>query len=293
MSPSEKSEMLAVDESFVSDFAQAERIKEQGTQKHSQKLSVKLDFAQESATSNTSAAHPHVLFFPLHYEAGYAYPLLVWLHGCGGDERQVMRVMPKLSMRNYVAVAPQGFPQVPEKENCCSTTQASSNVWNSLDVTSIINGSVRPKVQFDWTETDEALSEAEQRIFDCITVAKKRANIASDRVFLAGFGSGGTLAMRLGLLYPESFGGVASLGGNFPKAQNVMNRWTATRDLAVFLGFGQNSTTFSPNDACQVLKLLHTAGIPTISREYACGQELVPQMLQDLNHWMMNLVCGS
>ena len=46
------------------------------------------------------------LFVPLHYEPNYAYPLIVWLHGAQDDERQLKRVMPFISLRNYVAVAP-------------------------------------------------------------------------------------------------------------------------------------------------------------------------------------------
>ena len=51
----------------------------------------------------------YALFAPLHYESGYAYPLIVWLHGRGNDERQLLRIMPQVSMRNYVAVAPRGL----------------------------------------------------------------------------------------------------------------------------------------------------------------------------------------
>lgn len=263
-----------------------------------QQLALKLDFSRLSSVAETSTSQPHVLFYPLHYEPNYAYPLLVWLHGCGGDERQIMRIMPKLSLRNYVAVAPRGFSVdewggLDSQHNGNGEASASANIWNSLDVSSILQEKARQKTQYDWFETESCLSAAEQRIFDCIALTKKQANISSRRVFLAGFGSGGTMALRLGLLYPEAFAGVASLGGVFPQAKNAMNRWTATRDLAVFLGFGQQSDVFSPDEACHTLELLHTAGLPTAAREYPCGQELVPQMLQDLNHWIMNLVCGG
>src|SRR5688500_4430662 len=57
---------------------------------------------------------PHALFAPLHYEPNYAYPLLVWLHGPNDDERQLQRIMPLLSLRNYVAVGPRGtMPALP------------------------------------------------------------------------------------------------------------------------------------------------------------------------------------
>src|SRR4051794_19841644 len=48
------------------------------------------------------------VFAPLHYESNYAYPLLVWLHGPGDDESQLKRIMPLISMRNYVGVGPRG-----------------------------------------------------------------------------------------------------------------------------------------------------------------------------------------
>src|SRR4051812_48611222 len=62
---------------------------------------------------SASECGQHVLFAPLHYEANYGYPLLVWLHGGGDSERQLRRIMPHISLRNYVAVAPRGTLNVP------------------------------------------------------------------------------------------------------------------------------------------------------------------------------------
>ena len=58
----------------------------------------------EPAVVHEETGDSHCLFTPLHYERNYAYPLIVWLHGPGDDERQVTRVMPLVSMRNYVGV---------------------------------------------------------------------------------------------------------------------------------------------------------------------------------------------
>ena len=73
----------------------------------------KLDspFQVDSASFSTSLLDfPHALFAPLHYASGYAYPLIVWLHGSGSDERQLQRIMPLVSMQNYVAVARAASP---------------------------------------------------------------------------------------------------------------------------------------------------------------------------------------
>jgi phospholipase/carboxylesterase len=243
-----------------------------------ERLTLELDFARIAHQSNTtSQSHPHVLFSPIHYEPGYAYPLLVWLHGSGSDERQVMRVMPEISMRNYIAVAPRGLPLTSEPHR----------PTNNFDVYSILRS--HTKEHYDWLDTDEKLAEIEQRVFDCIAIAKERCHIASDRIFLAGFGNGGTMALRLALLYPENFAGAASLDGAFPKDKRILHRWEDARLLSVFLAVGQG-TDVSAESVCQVLELLHTAGIAIKFREYA-NNGLTPTMLQDLNRWIMDIVC--
>ena len=45
------------------------------------------------------------LFVPMHYEPNYSYPLIVWLHGDGRDQNEMLKYMPSVSTRNYVALA--------------------------------------------------------------------------------------------------------------------------------------------------------------------------------------------
>src|SRR5215470_14573430 len=47
-------------------------------------------------------------FLPTGYEPNYPYPLLVFFHGHGGSEEQVMRLAPRLSRRNYVCIGLRG-----------------------------------------------------------------------------------------------------------------------------------------------------------------------------------------
>src|SRR3954449_13229207 len=76
------------------------------THKHSQTL---INRTRRLATSQDDLAY--ATFAPIHYEKRYAYPLLVWLHGDAGSERELRQVIPQVSMRNYVAVAPRGSRQ--------------------------------------------------------------------------------------------------------------------------------------------------------------------------------------
>jgi phospholipase/carboxylesterase len=209
----------------------------------------------------------HTLFAPLHYEPGYAYPLIVWLHGQGNDERQLQRIMPLISMRNYVAVAPRGLvvpsPEKPEKE------------------------------VYGWLQADEYIAQSEQRIFDAIEMATQKLHIAPRRIFLAGFGCGGTMAFRAAMNHPEHFAGVISLCGAFPSGRTPFSNLAAVRRLGVFLITGRSSEAYSAEEVCENLRLFHTAGLSLTLRQYPCGHELTPQMLSDIDRWIIEQITAS
>src|ERR1700758_3249550 len=56
-------------------------------------------------------AMPVRTFLPTGDEPGYAYPLLVFFHGHGGNEEQILRLAPRLSRRNYISIGLRG-PQL-------------------------------------------------------------------------------------------------------------------------------------------------------------------------------------
>src|SRR4051812_9913056 len=61
-------------------------------------------------TSEVAAPHawPFRTFLPRGYEPSYPYPLIVFLHGQGSSEEQILRLAPRLSRRNYICIAPRG-----------------------------------------------------------------------------------------------------------------------------------------------------------------------------------------
>ncbi len=221
--------------------------------------------ASLSARSDSrSCDFPHAFFAPLHYEPKYAYPLIVWLHGPSDSERQLMRIMPLVSMRNFVAAAPRGFL-------VSSPDQAEKDCYQ-------------------WQQTDQGAEQAEQRIFSCLEATRQRFNVAADRVFLAGFGCGGTMAFRVALNNPNSFAGVLSFCGRFPAGRNAFGNLAEARRLPVFLAGGRDSGEYSPESVCDDLRLFHTAGLSITLRQYPCGQELSPQMFCDMDRWIIEQI---
>src|SRR6516225_6627961 len=54
-------------------------------------------------------------FLPTGYEPKYPYPLLVFLHGQGGNEEQILRLAPRLSRRNYICIGLRGNRELGER----------------------------------------------------------------------------------------------------------------------------------------------------------------------------------
>jgi phospholipase/carboxylesterase len=207
----------------------------------------------------------HATFAPLHYTPGYAYPLLVWLHGPSCDERQLLRIMPLVSMRNHVGVAPRG------------------TVISAVDA----------PVSYGWSLDEQGLHDAEQRVFDAIENSFCSFNVHPRRVFLAGFDCGGTLAFRLAMNHPYKFAGVISLGGPLPSGGAPLSRLSEARHLGIFLGVGRRSTVYNETRVCENLRLLHTAGMSITLRAYPCGHEIAPQMLTDIDAWIIEQITSG
>jgi phospholipase/carboxylesterase len=207
---------------------------------------------------------PFATYVPLHYEAGYAYPLLVWLHDRAGNERQLSRMMQYVSLRNYVAVAPRG------------TT-----------------ASVQRKGAFYWQQDEDGIEEAESRILNCIAAVSDEYNIHSQRVFVVGCGSGGTMAVRVAWNHPGQFAGVATLGGPLPTRLCPLRRVNDLRRLPCLVASSRKSQNYPERQVCRDLRLMHAAGCTVALRQYPGGDDLTTGMLSDINHWMMELVCGN
>jgi phospholipase/carboxylesterase len=212
----------------------------------------------------TSSRTPHATFAPIHYEAGYAYPLIVWLHSTPGNEQQLRQVMPLVSMRNYVAVAPRGI---------------------SVDR--------RQSGSYRWRQTSDDIEQAAASIEHCVDLAQRRYNIHAKRIFLVGFGSGGTMAVRVAWNDPHRFAGVATIGGPLPTQLCPLRRVNEMRRVPCLLAMARHSTDYPSQRVCNDLRLLHSAGCTVAVRQYSGGDGLSTHMLADLDRWLMELVCGK
>lgn len=200
-------------------------------------------------------------FLPFGYEPNYPYPLIVCLHGEGSSEEQILRLAPRMSRRNYICIAPRG-PHV---------------------LASRAEG--RPTYSWGDGEADDPL--VEDYILRAVEQTRRNLHVHSERIYLAGFREGASIAYRLGLLYPERFAGVIALNGAMPR-RGPRLRLPEVRKLRVLIGHGIANAIVPLSLARQDQRLFYTAGMPVTLRTYPTTHRIHVEMLRDVDRWVQD-----
>ena len=201
------------------------------------------------------------IHLPEHYEARYAYPLVVWFHGDGSSEAELSSIMPSISDRNFIGLA--------------------------------LRGNVAGDAGFSWSTTGEQLDSLLSDVESLVRMMRRQYHIHSERIYVAGFGSGASAAMELILRKPEWFGGAACLCGSFSELQIPSFRLRELRNKRVLLATAASNRTGGVRDVVEAGRLLYSSGMQIGTRVYQeAGAGPSNKMLSDINHWLMDDVCS-
>lgn len=206
---------------------------------------------------------PMLTFLPTGYEPNYAYPLLVFFHNHGGSEKQVMKLAPRVSRRNYLALGLRGPVR---------TTRADGSSG------------------YGW-DGDDIDANLDDYVFGAIDRVMEEYSIHPDRIFLAGVCEGATAAYRMAFRFPERFAGLAAFNGQLPQPGPIM-RLPLVRKLPIFIGHGIANAQIPLTLAQKDHKLLYIAGVDVQFKTYATTHKLHSTMLRDLDRWTMKQVNG-
>ncbi|TWU59099.1 Phospholipase/Carboxylesterase [Rubripirellula tenax] len=203
-------------------------------------------------------------FLPVHYTPSYQYPLVVWLHSDGCNEHQVDQIMPHISLRNHVAVGVRG-------------NRAADSSGH----------------RFDWHDSPAAIGIAHDNIADAADEACDRFSVHSNRIVLAGYGSGGTMAMRIAMRDPRRFAAAISVGGRMPQGAIRNLNQLRNRRLPMLWQWGaknQNYTNAGLKTDCQVAMAI---GANVEIRQYPGEDEMDTVVLADIDRWIMGHVVSN
>jgi phospholipase/carboxylesterase len=200
-------------------------------------------------------------FLPTGYEPNYAYPLLVCFHGHGGSEEQILELAPRLSRRNFICIGLRGPRRMVRRDG---------------------------RHGFAWDSTNPCDAFLEDYVFRAVEQTRRNYHVHSERVYLAGFCEGGAPAYRLGLLFPDRFGGVVALNGAVPRRRGPLFRWPEVRRFPVFIGHGIANARVPLATAREDYRTLFIAGAAVQMSTYPTTHRLHGDMLRDVNRWIID-----
>ncbi len=197
-------------------------------------------------------ALPYLVQLPSEYHPGRAYPVLIVLHQLGEGPKEMLSRFSVLAERHgYILAAP-------------TWARAGQQAYGYS-------------------------AEEHAAVVNVLKDLRRRLQVDSDRVFLAGGGEGGSMAFDVGLSHPDLFAGVLPVSGAL---QVFSQRYSRDRDagnaqnLPFYVVNGTHAGTDMPKDIRKVFEKW-TIGFPSMHVEYnGRGLEWFPAEVPVMFDWM-------
>jgi hypothetical protein len=213
---------------------------------------VEVDRVMAGVPENSPSVKYHVLL-PTEYSHDHTYPMVVALHAVERDPNWELRWWGgtadeplQAQRRGYIVIAP-GY--LDEK--------ATSYTYSP---------------------------QSHYRVLMALRDARKRFNIDSNRVFLAGHGSGGDASFDIGNAHPDLFAGVIPITGQI---QNLAVKiWRNGRDLPWYIVSGQLDRDVFEKNASLINRMLIGHYDVVLSEFVGRGYESFYEEIHQLFDWM-------
>ena len=205
-------------------------------------------------------------FLPSGYEPNYAYPLIVFFHPHGGSDEAVLRLAPRISRRNCLYLSLRGPVPLDLRDD------------DGL-------------AAFGWGEAGEHDAQMAEYLLKAVEQTRREFHIHSERIYLAGIAEGAGIAYRMALQLPQRFAGVISINGTLPRpAEGPLFKDDEVKDLRVLICHGAANEVMPLELARRDFLALYGAGADVLLSTYPCTHTVHPNMLRDINRWVIRNV---
>jgi polyhydroxybutyrate depolymerase len=163
-------------------------------------------------------AMEYALFIPSQYDKDKKTPLIVALHGLGGNPQQMIRskgLTDLAEKHSYIVVAPMGY---------------NSSGWYGVKGPSFGKGKDEPKNVRELSEKD---------VMNVLEMVRKELTIDEKRIYLIGHSMGGAGTWHLGTKYSDIWAGLAPIA---PAAFGQPTDLDKLKDIPVIVVQGDKDT---------------------------------------------------
>jgi len=217
------------------------------------------------------ALQPYRIRFPKNYDASKSYPLLVGMHGRGGNSEGFVSQYDKLEDPQVIYVAPEG--QYPLSMNVGPQWYRRS--W------AITNAGKQA------LKTSDKLVSA--YILNTIKQVSKDYKVSD--VYLLGFSQGAAFAYTIGLQNPETIKGVIGFGGYLMDVDKEYSPLTsedieAGKDLRIFIAHGIDDTAIKVETAREIKSMFEEKGYDLTYTEFEGRHDIKADIFNRAVSWI-------
>lgn len=207
----------------------------------------------------TDSEWPVSIFIPERYEDNYAYPLLLWFHSDGADENELEDVMHAVSPQNYLGLSLRG--NVNAGHAGCR--------WNQ-----------------------EGLQFGSLTLLDLLHVTacrmRRAFHIHSERIFLAGAGSGATVALQVLAERPDWFAGAVLLNPVWNDNDPMPERLQELRGKSLLHCVSRSTSDDNLARNVEIVRLLRSAGAQLTVELFDQDPDVTSGDVRFVDHWLIS-----
>ena len=203
------------------------------------------------------------------------HPLIVLLHGRGGNPESFAGMVERLSLPDVIYALPQAPYPLPSQPG-------GFQYWPE-----------ELRADPSGPERVTASRLEAQWLRDLVHDVASNQPVDTTKVFLVGFSQGAAMTYVAALEHPDVYAGIAPLGGWIPDSHRDPDRMKAlaANGVSLFIGHGDRDASVRPEEAEVARRLASEAGIEHRLMTYPVGHEISDPMTADLRKWIEE-VCG-
>jgi len=211
---------------------------------------------------------PYWIKVPANFNPETPYPLVVLLHGRGGNGERFLQVANSLDTLHFIYIAPQAPYYI-------DGTQNGFQYWPRIG-------------DGDSTIFRQAAELTADWIVSAAHDVEKYCTLNGKKFWVIGFSQGAGMAHLMGLLRPNDVAGYAALGGFLIRSFSTPDRLQKMKKkgVKVFIGHGTEDQVVTPHESKEAFDILTANGIDVSYHTYTAGHTMPDSMRHDVTFWL-------
>jgi phospholipase/carboxylesterase len=198
---------------------------------------------------------------------------IIWLHGLGADGSDFVPIVPELVAPEWPAIR-FVFPNAPARPVSLNGGMVMP-AWYDIVGIDIASKQDEPGIRSAIAEINALIGREVER------------GIPADRVFLAGFSQGGSVAFAAGVRHTDKLAGLIALSTYVPLHEKSDGELAdANRGTPIFQAHGDADPTVAPVLGTMSRDWLRAAGYEVDWHSYPMGHEVCLPEIADLREWL-------